>query len=230
MGNQGVDMARTAEAARRDPLTRERILRAAVRVMDADGLEAVTMRRLGRELGVEAMSLYNHVPGKDAVRSGILDTIMREFELPSGDGDWLQRLRLLGQAFRRLLLAHPNALPLFAEHHHPGPDTFRPVEMALEALRGGGLSLQAATSAYRTLVGYVMGYATLEIVGLMAKTSDPEHIAEHEAFVRMLPPDRFPRLRETLPYLMHCDAEAEFEFGLDVLLAGMEAKLAGGTS
>jgi len=218
-------MAQAAETARREPLTRARILEAATRVMDADGLEAVTMRRLGRELGVEAMSLYNHVPSKEALLSGILETVMGEFELPRHDGDWLERLRDLALAYRRLLLAHPNVLSLFAEHRHLDPDCLQPIELTLEALRSGGLSVEETTTAYHMLVGYVMGHAMLEIAGLMAGDPDPEHAAQHEAFMLTLPSDRFPRMAEMLPYLKQCDHEAEFGFGLDVLLAGLEAKL-----
>jgi AcrR family transcriptional regulator len=219
-------MAQAAETVRREPLTRTRILQAAVRVMDADGLDAVTMRRLGRELGVEAMSLYNHVPSKEALLSGILETVMGQFELPRHDGDWLERLRDLALAYRRLLLAHPNVLSLFSEHRHLDPECLQPIELTLEALRSGGLSVEETTTAYHMLVGYVMGHAMLEIAGLMAGDPDPEHAAQHEAFMRMLPPDRFPRMAEMLPYLKQCDHEAEFEFGLDVLLAGLEIKLA----
>jgi AcrR family transcriptional regulator len=218
-------MAQAAETARREPLTRARILEVATRVMDADGLEAVTMRRLGRELGVEAMSLYNHVPSKEALLSGILETVIGQFELPRHDGDWLERLRDLALAYRRLLLAHPNVLSLFAEHRHLDPDCLRPIELTLDALRSGGLSVEETNAAYHMLVGYVQGHVMLEIAGLMAGDPSPEHAAEHEAFLRMLPADRFPRMAEMLPHLKGCDHEAEFELGLGVLLAGLDAKL-----
>jgi AcrR family transcriptional regulator len=218
-------MAQAAQAARREPLTRERILQAAVRVMDADGLEAVTMRRLGRELGVEAMSLYNHVPSKEALLSGILETVMRQFELPRHDGDWLERLRDLALAYRRLLLAHPNVLSLFAEHRHLDPECLQPIELTLDALRSGGLSVEETTTAYHMLVGYVQGHTMLEIAGLLAGDPGPEHAAEHDAFLRMLPADRFPHMAEMLPHIKQCDHQAEFELGLDVLLAGLDAKL-----
>ena len=219
-------MAQAAQAARREPLTRERILQAAVRVMDADGLEAVTMRRLGRELGVEAMSLYNHVPSKEALLSGILETVMGQFELPRHDGDWIERIRDLATAYRRLLLAHPNVLSLFAEPRQLDPRCLEPIELTLDALRGGGgLSVEETTTAYHMLVGYVMGHAMLEIAGLMAGSPDPEHSAQHEAFLRSFPADRLPRMAEMFPHLKQCDHKAEFEFGLDVLLAGLQAKL-----
>jgi len=230
------DAAREAGASRaargagpgegRVPLTRERILQGAVRIMDAEGLEAVTMRRLGRELGVEAMSLYNHVPGgKEAVRAGILDTVLGEFDLPDAVGDWLDRLRHLAQAFRRLLLAHPNALPLFAENQDPSPGALPPVEMTLEALRGAGLSVDAATDAYCTLVGFVMGSAMLEIAGLTMSHADPERAAGKEAALRQLPLDRFPRIAEMVANRLGCAEGTEFDFGLEILLAGFQARL-----
>src|SRR5919198_630256 len=144
----------------RQPLSRDRILRAAVRVMDAEGVEAVTMRRLGRELGVEAMSLYNHVRDKEDILIGIIESVMTEFALPGGEGDWLARVRTMAAEFRRLLLAHPNVVQLIAEHHGPptSPNGFLPVEVALSTLRAGGLSPEETVHAYRALVGYVMGY------------------------------------------------------------------------
>lgn len=116
-------MAQAAETARREPLTRARILEAATQVMDADGLEAVSMRRLGRELGVEAMSLYNHVPSKEALLSGILETVMGQFELFQGDGDWLQRLCDLARASSSAAASPPNVLPLFTEHRDLAPQS-----------------------------------------------------------------------------------------------------------
>src|SRR5437870_5886259 len=91
----------------RPHLSRKRILRAALQVMDQEGLEAVTMRRLGRELGVEAMSLYNHVKDKEAILEGILEVVMAEFEFPEETGDWEADVRAGARAWRRLMIAHP---------------------------------------------------------------------------------------------------------------------------
>src|SRR5439155_9252124 len=106
----------TTEAARshRQPLTRQRIIRAALRVMDEDGLEAVTMRRIGRELGVEAMSLYNHVRDKEDILDSISEAVLGEFRVPEAD-DWSDGLRQAAREYRRLLHAHPNVVTLMTE-------------------------------------------------------------------------------------------------------------------
>src|SRR3954469_2681663 len=114
-GTQGVEPAKL----RREPLTRERVIEAALGVMDAEGLEAVTMRRIGRELGVEAMSLYNHVEDKAAILDGICEVVMAEFAFPKESADWRQLVRSGARAWRDMLRAHPNVIALFAERKHP---------------------------------------------------------------------------------------------------------------
>src|SRR5881392_2982848 len=103
--------------AARVPLTRQRITDAALRLMDAEGLDAVSMRRVAREVGVEAMSLYNHVRDKDDLLQGVCERIMSSYELPTGGGDWLDRAKAGAREWRRLLQAHPDVMRLFAETH-----------------------------------------------------------------------------------------------------------------
>src|SRR5512134_389303 len=104
---RGVKEEEAAARPRREPLTRERVIEAALRIMDAEGLEAVTMRRIGRELGVEAMSLYNHVRDKDDILDGISDAVMSQFEMPSATKDWSKDARAMAREWRRLLGLHP---------------------------------------------------------------------------------------------------------------------------
>jgi AcrR family transcriptional regulator len=211
----------------REPLSRDRILHAAVRVMDAEGVEAVTMRRLGRELGVEAMSLYNHVRDKEDILIGIIESVMTEFALPGGEDDWLSRVRTMAVEFRRLLLAHPNVVTLIAEHHGPptSPEGFLPVEVALSTLRAGGLSPEETVHAYRALVGYVMGYVALETGGLLSQDPEKHSWAEDEAFLRTFG-EQLPTTLEMFPYLAQSDNDSEFEFGLDMVLEGLRTRLA----
>src|SRR3954467_12682736 len=103
---------------RREPLTRERVIEAALGVMDTEGLDAVTMRRVGRELGVEAMSLYNHVRDKDDILDGIAEEGLGEFEVPSAEA-WDEAARAAAREFRRLLLAHPGVMTLLTERDKP---------------------------------------------------------------------------------------------------------------
>jgi AcrR family transcriptional regulator len=213
----------------RRPLTRERILETAVRLMDREGLEAVSMRRLGRELGVEAMSLYNHVRDKDDVLLGMIETVMTEFEVPDpGADDWVERVRGMARSFRTLLLAHPNAIPLFTESRGPmrDPEALVPLEAAFDALLGAGLDPEGATHVYRALVGYVMGYVVLETAGFLSAQAGESWPAPDE-WARTVPVDRFPRLLQMLPHLMECDSLVEFEYGLDVMLRGLRDKLGG---
>lgn len=212
----------------RERLTRERIVETALTLMDAEGMEAVTMRRLGRELGVEAMSLYNHVQDKDAILTGVLEVVMSEFELPQDDGEELiERIRTMARTFRRLLLAHPHAVPLFTEmdRREPmtSPSALRPIEVALDTLRTAGLSPEETVHAYRAIVGFVLGSVLLEIGGFFEAPEDEAHL---QAMAATLSVEQLPRLVEMLPALHECDADSEFEHGLDMLLGGLSTRLA----
>jgi AcrR family transcriptional regulator len=211
----------------REPLTRERILRAALHVMDAEGLEAVTMRRLGRELGVEAMSLYNHVEDKEAILEGILEVVMAEFEFPNETGDWEADVRAGARAWRRLMIAHPTVIALFAESKHPAssPERLRPMEWAFDVLGRGGLSEDEVVHTFRAFGGYIMGSVLNEVANPVPGVADRDHRAEHEQLARALPTDEFPNLARLLPLMAECDAEVDFEFGLDLLMAGLRAKV-----
>src|SRR5262245_4221437 len=132
-------MGRTTTAPKpRTPLTRERIVEAALVVMDTEGLDALSMRPVAREVGVEAMALYNHVEDKDDLLRGICDRVMADFEFPEETGDWADRCRAAARSWRRLLQAHPDIMRLFAETHGPAPtsvDSLRPMEYAMRLLQ-----------------------------------------------------------------------------------------------
>src|SRR4026208_1850695 len=136
----------------RERLTRERIIAAALRVMDTDGLEAVSMRRIAREVGVEAMSLYHHVRDKEDVLDGICEAVMREFEYPDGAGDISERLRAGARSYRRLLPDPPHAVArVCAARRGPArssPDSYRPMEFALRLFREAGLSDRDCVQAF----------------------------------------------------------------------------------
>lgn len=212
---------------RRKPLTKERILRAALHVMDEEGLEAVTMRRLGRELGVEAMSLYNHVEDKEAILDGILEVVMAEFEFPEETGDWEANVRAGARAWRRLMIDHPTVIALFAESKHPAssPERLRPMEWAFDLLGRGGLSEDEVVHAFRAIGGYIMGSVLNEVANPVPGMGDRDHHAEHVQLAGELPPTEFPNLVRLLPLMAECDAEVDFEFGLDLLIAGLRAKV-----
>jgi AcrR family transcriptional regulator len=209
----------------RQPLTRERIIEAALRVMDAEGLEAVTMRRLGRELGVEAMSLYNHVEDKDAVLRGVLARVLADFDLPRDPKlDWIERVRRMARTFRELLLRHPGVIPLLSEKSGPitDPRALVPIETALQTLRDAGLSEAETIHAYRAVVGFVVGSVALEVAGFLnVGDASAAHLEEMAATI---PVERFPQIMELLPAMHDCDPSKEFEHGLDLLLTGLRTR------
>ncbi len=209
---------------RRRPLTRERIVEAALRILDEEGLEAVTMRRVGRELGVEAMSLYNHVEDKEAILEGVTELVMSEFAFPEPSGEWVETARKGARAWRDLFRKHPNVIQLMAERKHPltSVGALLPMEAALQILRSAGLSDQETVQAFRALGGYLMGSVILESGGMIAGSEtgpSPEELA------KMLPPDELPNFISLLPLLHECDLEETFEFGLDLILEGLKARV-----
>lgn len=210
---------------RRAPLTRERVVEAALGIMDEEGLEAVTMRRVGRELGVEAMSLYNHVADKEDILAGVTQAVMAEFEFPPEDPDWRESARRTARAWRDLLKAHPNVITLMSHQRKPmtSVEALRPMEHALAILGRAGLSEHETVRAFRAFGGYVQGFVLAEIANMFGgDDSDvrPEDVA------RMLPFQELPNLAAHLEHLFHCDLDAEFEFGLDLMIRGLDAKVA----
>ncbi|MGE5225302.1 MAG: TetR/AcrR family transcriptional regulator C-terminal domain-containing protein [Planctomycetaceae bacterium] len=211
----------------RERLTRERVVEAALKVLDAEGLEAVSMRRVAREVGVEAMSLYNHVRDKDDLLEGILERILRAFPEPTGDPveDWAAYGRDVARAWRTVLKAHPHALPLLAERKAPptDPEVLVPMETALRTLRQAGLSDRDAVQAFHAIGGYIFGFVMMETGQLYG---GPDTGSFPPTFVTAFPAERLPCVAAALPYLTHCDFDEQFEFGLDLMLEGLRAKIA----
>ena len=209
----------------REPLTRERVVDAALRVMDQEGLEAVTMRRIAREVGVEAMSLYHHVEDKDDILDGICERVMAEFRFPEPTDDWSENCRRAARAWRQLLKTHPNVMRLFAEQRGPvrSVDSMRPMEFALRLLRQAGISDRDTAQAFHAFGGYIQGYVMMEL-GSIPGGSDEAQL-KMQAEVAAALPDEFPTLREVLPHFAECDADEQFEFGLDLLIRGLEARV-----
>jgi TetR/AcrR family transcriptional regulator, tetracycline repressor protein len=210
----------------REPLTRDQVVDAALRLMDVEGLEAVSMRRVAREVGVEAMSLYNHVRDKEDLLDGVVERIMSEFAFPQtpADGDPISYGREIARGWRALLKAHPNVMALFAHRHKPmrSLDSLRPMEVALGALRDMGLPVEDSVRAFQVIGGYIMGYVMMEH-GAIFSPSDDEDAVE---FARQIPADELPCVAAALPYMADCDVDAQFEFGLDLMLEGLRARSA----
>lgn len=212
------------------PLTRNQVLRAAVSFADENGLASLSMRKLGQKLEVEAMSLYNHVAGKDDLLDSIVEMVVGEFELPSGQAPWRQALRQAAISKRQTLLRHPWAAPLIESRVTPSRVRFRYAEAVLGTLGGAGFSVELAYRAQLTISSYVHGFVLQEINWPF----DPEE--RHQVAEILQPqvtPDDHPHLIEMLGWIMRTrDARAggkdgsayapEFEFGLDLILDGLE--------
>ncbi len=209
------------------PLTRARIIEAALRVMDAEGLEAVTMRRIGRELGVEAMSLYNHVEDKEDILDGICERVMSEFEFPESGPDWAENARRGARAWRQLLRAHPDVMRLFAEERGPvtSIDSMRPMEYALRLFREAGLSDRDTAQAFHAFGGYIQGFVIME-QGSIAGGTTQGHLEGHKLITSELP-EEFEALRAVDPFFAECSPDEQFEFGLDLLIRGVLERVRG---
>ena len=209
----------------REKLTRDRIVDAALHVMDAEGLDAVSMRRVAREVGVEAMSLYHHVRDKDDLLQAVCDRVMAGFEFPSDEGSWEDRCKAAARSWRRLLQAHPDMMRLFAETHGPAPTSpasVRPTEFALSMLREAGLSDRDTVQAFHAFGGYIQGFVMME-GGSIGKAHDGD---VHESMLDALPADEFPTLRDVGRYFAECPADEQFEYGLDLMIRGVLARVA----
>jgi TetR/AcrR family transcriptional regulator, tetracycline repressor protein len=205
--------------AGRRRLSRRRVLEAAVRFADREGLGSLTMRRLGAELGVEAMSLYNHVPNKGALLDGMVEVLLGEVEIPPRSKEWEERVRDGYRAFRRLAHEHPNVFPLLVERPPETMDGVWLVEEFLQTLREAGFGAEEALHAFRSLSSYTFGYAMAEIRGFAL---EPEG---SRLGARALSPEECPNLCELGPRLERVDHDAEFEFGLDLLLSGLRDRI-----
>jgi TetR/AcrR family tetracycline transcriptional repressor len=212
----------------RPALTRERVLGEALRLVDEEGLEALTMRALGGRLGVEAMSLYNHVPGKRALHEGIAELLWTELERSVKPvPDWRRSVRAFAEGLRRLARDHPNAFPLlFAMRVSPAPG-LRAFRSQLETLRAAGFEEGRAADILRAVCGYASGYAMLELSSLSVSPTGEREGEESDldslwALARSLPPDLPPALAEVARTVCICDASRQFEVGLEALLAGLD--------
>ncbi len=204
-------------------LTRPRILTAAVRLVDREGLDALTMRKLAAELRVAPMSIYNHVPGKAALLNGVVRTVLAEIELPAAPdtAEWGETLRGILRAFRSVARRHPHVVPLLTRRPAPTPEALRPVEAGFEALRRAGFDEETAAHVFRLVTGYVIGYVSLELGGFF-------DVVDRDAPVDLQVLAPFPRVMEAVEHLLEWDPDAEFDIGLELILAGVRSRLQGG--
>lgn len=199
----------------RVPLTRKRVVDAAMELIDADGAEALSMRKLGAALGVEAMSLYNHVANKDDLLDAVLDAALAEIQLPGAEGTWEERLRSLAEEFRRAGLRHPGVLPLFGARAIRSVEGIAPLACAYGILRGEGLEPHEALDAFMALASMVFGFMVVELGGFteMARGGGVDYGAE--SF------DDHPYLIELGLAFAARDSDRGFDLACDVFLSGI---------
>jgi AcrR family transcriptional regulator len=206
----------------RTPLNRDRVLHAAITLADENGIDALSMRRLARTLGVEAMSLYNHVANKDDLLNGITDLVLREIELPS-DEDWKAALRRSAISAHEVLRSHPWACNLALSPARVVPGSVRRADWLLRTLREAGFSPEITYHAYHALDAHILGFTLWQLGhGIV----DEKHLADLAAtFLQAFPADEYPDLHEHAQQHMTGFGRGEkgaFELVLDLILDGLE--------
>jgi TetR/AcrR family tetracycline transcriptional repressor len=208
---------------RRRPLSRDRVLRAALDLVDREGVDALTMRRLGRELGVEAMSLYGYVENKQDLIEGVVEQVFRQMPLIGpGPGLWQDRIRRHASTYRAVLLAHPHAVRLIGGRPLVTEGTATFVELALAELVGIGLDLIVADRVLGVIGAFTLGQVA-EQVGDIVRDDDAEPGPPPGS--KIADPTRFPRLA-AVGEMKPADYDEQFELGLDFIVAGIERLLA----
>jgi AcrR family transcriptional regulator len=207
-------------------LSRERVLAAAVSLVDEAGLGSLTMRELGQRLGVEAMSLYNHVANKDDILDGMVDLVVSEIDLPSDTADWKEAMRRRATSAQAVFTRHPWASGLVDSRQSSGPARLRYFDWVVGTLRRAGFSIEMSARAFSILDSYVYGFGRQQLNLSAGSDMSPEEMAE--AFSHAIPADEYPYLREMVDYAITSvhDDSADFEFGLSLILDGLERLLA----
>jgi AcrR family transcriptional regulator len=215
-----------SQDTRRPGLTRATVATGALRVLDREGLGGLSMRSVGAELGVQAMSLYHHVASKDDLLDAIAEQVIAEVEPGDPGLPWDEALRVLARRLRAAVLAHPHAAPLVASRPLASPAALAPVEASLAALRRGGLEAAAAVQAFWLLSSYLSG----ALVSEAAAAAEPRPVSIGPTDLPRDPDGQFPTLAELAPVISGSDYAAEFERGLDTLLAAIAPRPTGASS
>ena len=207
----------------RETLNRDRVLHAAVKLADAGGLETLSMRKLGEAVGVEAMSLYNHVADKDDLLDGMVDIVFGEIELPGPEDGWRASMLRRATSMRRVLSRHRWAIALMESRSTPGPATLRHHDAVIACLRRGGFSLALTAHAFSALDSYIYGFALTERA---LPFEGPDETAElAQSIMSRFAAGEYPHLAELASgYIMKpgYDHGDEFEYGLNLILDGLQ--------
>jgi AcrR family transcriptional regulator len=208
----------------KEPLTKARVLAAAVAFADERGLASLSMRKLGEALRVEAMSLYNHVANKDELLDGMVDLVFAEIDLPPGRAEWRTAMRERAESARRALRRHPWAIALMSTRTSPGPATLRHHNAVIGSLRQASFTVEMAVHAFSAIDSYIYGFALQEAT-LPLGDSEQETAEVAQMMMAQYPADDFPYLTElTVEHILQpgYDYSKEFGFGLELILDGLE--------
>lgn len=213
-----------------EPITPERIADAALAIIDAEGPDGLTVRALAGALGLGTMTLYWYIRNKEEVLDLVADRMFAGVQLPPLDADWRVSTREAGVAIRRLFLAHARAVPIVASRGSFGPNGLRLVEGSLAIYRAAGFSDTDAADAYFTISNYVTGFCLFETVGV---GGGPEGAFDRQAYaarargyISLLSPERYPNIAATAERMFGGNRDDRYLFGLECLIAGLEARLA----
>jgi len=213
----------------REPITPERLAAAALHIVDAGGLEALTVRSLAQELGVGTMTIYWYVQNKDEILDLVSDQLLADVVLPPMDPDWRVSARATCKAVRGAMLSHARALPVMVGRGSFGPNGLRMIDHSIAVFRNAGFSDQESADAYFAFSNYVTGFSLMQTsnVSVPGKTEMDRraYFAMVGQYVMSLPPERYPNLHATAPRILTASIDERFDFGLDCLIAGLEARL-----
>jgi AcrR family transcriptional regulator len=212
------------------PITRDQVLHAALRIIDDDGVEALSMRRLGRDLGRDPMAVYRYADTKTALLDGVVELVLDELTVDATDEDWQSQLRTVARRFRTIAIAHPHVVPLLVTRPLATPlalrphGTLRPLEATLDLLVRSGFRDVDALHIYRLYFGFLNGHVLNELQELVDNPEETDDLLR--LGLHRLPIKEFPILRGLAPVLASYDGAAELERGLDILLSGLQEQLA----
>jgi AcrR family transcriptional regulator len=210
-------------------ITRDVVLAAALEIIDRDGAEGLSMRRLASALNRDPMILYRHAPNKAALLDGVAETVLAQLKVDPDDPDWAAQLRAIARDYRRLALAHPHVVPLMVTRPLATPlalrppGTLRPLEDVLALLTQADFSGPDALHIYRALFGFLHGHILNELQEVVEKPEETDDVLR--LGLHRLPIGEFPLLRSLASVLASYDGAAELERGLDILLAGLATTL-----
>ncbi|MGF1601998.1 MAG: TetR/AcrR family transcriptional regulator [Thermosynechococcaceae cyanobacterium] len=203
------------------PLSRERVLRAAIALADQGGIESLSMRKLAQALGVKAMSLYNHVTNRDDLLDSMVDIVVSEIDLPEVGADWKAAMRLRATSAHEVLLRHPWSAMALMSRINIGPALLRYADATLGCLRGAGFSFEMADHAWNAMDSHIYGFTLQE---LNFPFEEAEYSEAATNYVSLLPADQYPYLNQLTQHVMggQYDGIHDFEFGLELILSGLD--------